>query len=151
MQAAKNIFQNFYAVKLFFWKNSPLSVNFGTAFALYVGRDQKDPGLFEKIEVHFPVSTVLVKWYLPEKFIPQIISGMECCMRFQQTQGTENSRRCRIRYSPCRLLQNNGVLKSVSTTRQVSGEFSVLDFRQISTSPAPGNQTPAARFWIIYG
>ena len=77
---------------------------FGTAFALYVGRDQKDPGLFEKIEVHFPVSTVLVKWYLPEKFIPQIISGMECCMRFQQTQGTENSRRCRIRYSPCRLL-----------------------------------------------
>ena len=44
---------------------------FGTAFALYVGRDQKDSGLFEKIEVHFPVSTVLVKWYLPEKFIPQ--------------------------------------------------------------------------------
>ena len=104
MQAAKNIFQNFYAVKLFFWKNSPLSVNFGTAFALYVGREEKILGLFEKIEVHFPVSTILVKWYLPEKFIPQIISGMECCMRFQQTQGTENSRRCRIRYSPCRLL-----------------------------------------------
>ena len=87
MQAAKNIFQNFYAVKLFFWKNSPLSVNFGTAFALYVGRDQKDPGLFEKIEVHFPVSTVLVKWYLPEKFIPQYYFMRGAELLFQRSSG----------------------------------------------------------------
>jgi hypothetical protein len=27
--------------------------------------------LIENFEVHFSVSTVLVKWYLPERFIPQ--------------------------------------------------------------------------------
>ena len=58
-------------VALFSGKRKEFFPRFGTALALYVGRDQKDPGLFEKIEVHFPVSTVLVKWYLPEKFIPQ--------------------------------------------------------------------------------
>jgi len=60
---------------------------FGTAFALYVGRDQKDPGLFEKIEVHFPVSTVLVKWYLPEKFIPQYYFMRGAELLFQRSSG----------------------------------------------------------------
>jgi hypothetical protein len=104
LQAAKNIFQNFYAVKLFFSEKFSSFGQLWHGFCFIHRQRSKNLGLIENFEVHFPVSTVLVKWYLPEKFIPQIISGMECCMRFQQTQGTENSRRCRIRYSPCRLL-----------------------------------------------
>ena len=63
-------------------------------------------------------------------------------MRFQQTQGTENSRRCRIRYSPCRLLQNNGVLKSVSTARQVSDNTALDTIPANRDFASPGELDP---------
>jgi len=74
-------------VALFSGNRKEFFPRFGTALALYVGRDQKDSGLFEKIEVHFPVSTVLVKWYLPEKFIPQYYFMRGAELLFQRSSG----------------------------------------------------------------
>ena len=67
-----------------------------------------------------------IEFYKLYGHIVTVISAVYKIFRFQQTQGAENPRRCRIRHSPCRLLQNNGVLKSVSTHRVGIGQTSPI-------------------------
>ena len=55
-------------------------------------------------------------------YFPLFDFGMECCMRFQQTQGTENPRRCRMRHSPCRLfIKQRGVEVCFNFTAKAMG------------------------------
>ena len=102
-------------------------------------------------------------------YFPLFDFGMECCIKFITCTGTLLLWHPQVNNLP--VSTNAKDWKSLSAAGYVilhaafyktmgcwslfqpparyRGEFPVPDFRQISTSPAPGNQTPAARFRII--